>query len=278
MTDPIPHVVRRGEGLPLLFVHGNGVDHRLLLALDPVFQESAWERIYIDLAGFGGTPALDGRGGLPELADWLDRALDRLLGDASFAVVGNSMGGLLARDLVSRRPEQCRGMALLAPVVDPARERRTLPAPEVVLSDPELLASLDAQDADDYRALSVVQTRDTWERFRAAALPGIRAADEDAMRRIGEFYELPSFTDSWGEFDRPVLIVAGRQDAVVGYEDQWALSQEFLRSTYAVLDGAGHNVHLDQPGIVGEMLRAWSETVAPVRSATAGSHLPFAPA
>ena len=29
-----PNVVRRGDGLPLVAVHGNGVDRRLLLALD----------------------------------------------------------------------------------------------------------------------------------------------------------------------------------------------------------------------------------------------------
>lgn len=34
MTAPAPHVVRRGEGIPVLFVHGMGVDHRLLLEVD----------------------------------------------------------------------------------------------------------------------------------------------------------------------------------------------------------------------------------------------------
>ncbi|REJ05414.1 alpha/beta hydrolase [Microbacterium bovistercoris] len=221
MTDPFPHVVRRGEGAPLLFVHGNGVDHRLLLGLDPVFAASGrWERIYLDLAGFGRTRALEGRAGLPDLADWLDGVVDSLIGSAPFAVVGNSLGGLLARDIVSRRPKQCLGMALLAPAVDPVRERRRLPEPEVLFEDPRLLASLDPRDAADYAELAVLQTPDNWARFRDAALPGIRAADEGAMGRLGDLYELPAFADDWESFERPVLIVAGKQDAVVGHEDQ----------------------------------------------------------
>lgn len=56
---PRPHVVRRGTGVPLVMVHGNGVDHRLLLELDEVFAAPGrWERIHVDLPGFGRSPAL----------------------------------------------------------------------------------------------------------------------------------------------------------------------------------------------------------------------------
>ena len=104
---PNPHVVRRGAGTPVLFIHGNGVDHRLLSDLDDVFASDdgdGWERIYVDLPGFGQTPQLIGRGGLPDVADWLDELTSELIGSSSFAVVANSLGGLLARDLVARRP------------------------------------------------------------------------------------------------------------------------------------------------------------------------------
>ena len=259
------NIVRRGTGLPLVLVHGNGVDHRLLLDLDDVFDETGqWERIYLDLPGFGGTPALPGRGGLPDVADWLDDMVGSVIGHRSFAMIGSSLGGLLVRDLVGRRFPQCLGFALLAPVVDPVQGNRTLPEPSVVMEDDALLESLSATDAEAYCEVAVVRTRDNWERFRRAALPGIRAADPDAMRRLGELYELPEPPDERLDgFEQPVLIIAGRQDAVVGYQDQQNLSELFPHATCAVLDQAGHNVHLDQPQTVRELLRNWLRRMEP---------------
>lgn len=263
MTGPRPHVVRRGAGLPLLFVHGNAVDHRLLIELDDVFcHNGGWERIYFDLPGFGQTPALDDPGGLPELADWLDEAVGSLVGGLPFAIVGSSLGGLLARDLVSRRPGQCVGMALLATVVDPVHANRALPDPVIAVEDHGLLASLDADDAAMYREVAVVRSSANWERFRRAALPGLRLADTDAMARLAARYTLPDFEEERLDgFDRPVLIVAGRQDAVVGFEDQSALARRFTTSSLAVLDHAGHNVHLDQPTVVRALLEDWAARV-----------------
>lgn len=263
-AEPAPHVVRRGRGMPLLFVHGFEVDHRLLLDLEDLFTEdSPFERLHLDLAGFGGTPALPAPGGLPQLADWLDQVAGDLLGDAPFAAIGSSLGGLLVRELAARRPDQCRGLALLAPVVDPVPAHRQLPEPEVLVSDPELLASLDPEDAALYTEVAVVQSRATWERFRDAALPGLRRADAGAVSRLAADYDLPVLPDErLAGFAGPVLLVMGRQDAVVGHEDQLALSRRLPRATAAVLDRAGHNVHLDQPVLVRALLRSWLADLA----------------
>ncbi|KAB7366172.1 alpha/beta fold hydrolase, partial [Bifidobacterium longum] len=86
------------DGLPVVFVHGMGVDHRSLMMLDKAFDgNDSIRRIYLDLPGFGRTPALPEHAcGLPEMADWLQTAIDGLVGKAApFAMVGNSMGGAL---------------------------------------------------------------------------------------------------------------------------------------------------------------------------------------
>lgn len=38
-----------GEGLPLVVIHGFGVDHRIMLPLEDAIEDSGWQRIYIDL-------------------------------------------------------------------------------------------------------------------------------------------------------------------------------------------------------------------------------------
>lgn len=269
MTNAPAAIVRRGEGEPILCIHGNGVDHRLLLPLDEALNEDGrWERIYLNLPGFGGVPPLAPPGGLPDLIDWVDSVVSEEIGSRKFAILANSLGGLIARELVARRKSQIYGIALLAPVVDPRAEHRTLPQREILESAPGLLKTLPKVGSYAFAEMAVVQNSENWERFRDAALPGIRAADRRAMVQLEADYMVdgPLPEQRFESFEGPTLIVAGRQDHVVGFEDQLALSANYPRATIAVLDRAGHNVHLDQPSVVAALLHTWqSEALGPWR-------------
>lgn len=249
--------------MPLVALHGNGVDHRMLLGLDDVFAEAGpWERIYPDLAGFGRTPALSDPGGLPDLAAWTASTVRDLVGDRPFALVANSLGGLLARHVVAQMPGQVRGLALLAPVVDPVPSRRTLPPFEVLERDEALLDSLDTLDRAEFEGLTTRQVREVWELFRETVLPGVRVADADAGARLWENYVLDAPEASFASpCLAPTLVVCGRQDHIVGYADQLALLEHYPRATYLLLDAAGHNPQLEQPTLVADALRDWSRRV-----------------
>ncbi|WP_443467212.1 alpha/beta fold hydrolase [Microbacterium sp. A196] len=257
------NLVRRGSGVPLIAVHGNGVDHRLLLALDECFVESGdWERIYLDLPGFGETPPIDGAGGLPELARWLVDVIGDLVGERPFALLANSMGGLLARHVVSVLPRQVIGLALIAPAVEPDASLRRLPTFEVLETDAEVMDSLTPSDREEFAGMAVRQDAESWRAFRDHALPGIRAADEAAMVRLSQRYFLEERPeDVFDRFDGPTVIITGRQDHVVGFEDQFALLAHYPRASYVVIDGAGHNVHLEQPAVSEAALRDWARDV-----------------
>lgn len=133
------------DGLPVVFVHGMGVDHRSLMMLDKAFDgNDSIRRIYLDLPGFGRTPALPEHAcGLPEMADWLQTAIDGLVGKAApFAMVGNSMGGALVREVLAREPRRVAGMVLIAPVVDPQHAGRHVAEHVVAQPNPKLTHSL----------------------------------------------------------------------------------------------------------------------------------------
>ncbi|MBT2587071.1 alpha/beta fold hydrolase [Arthrobacter sp. ISL-95] len=257
------HYVDYGSGTPILIIHGFCVDHRLLLELDPVFDAHGhWRRVYVDLPGMGQStagPEIDSADAVAEAVVSFARTT---FADERFAVLGNSFGGMIARHLVAEFGEQVLGLALLCPVVVADHGSRTVPARTVLQTDPTLLAALDPVDAADYEAMAVVQSPENWCRFRDAALPGFRVFDQSAVQRISSNYALRAEPeDRFANFQGPALILAGRQDHVVGYEDQLALAGSYPQATVAVLDRAGHNAHLDQPALTAALLGEWLERV-----------------
>ena len=259
MPTPESHVIKRGGGFPILIVHGNGVDHRSMLGIDAAFENvPGYERLYVDMPGFGGTPALKGQGGLPQYAQWLDEAVEQLIGTAPYAAIGASVGGLLVRDSAARRPEQCRGLALLAPVIDPVRSHRTLPPKTVLYCDDDLLRSLTATEAHAFTKMTVIQSRENWERYRRSVLPGIEACDPEAQQRLNAHYELPHPPEERLQgYQGSLMVITARQDAVVGFADQWQMVQHYPHATFVALDRAGHNVQIEQPGLVCDLIAHW---------------------
>ena len=255
--------VRRGAGLPVYLVHGFGVDHHIMLALDPVLEAAgSLQRNYLDLPGFGGTAPLPGAG-LPQLADWLEAQIRQDAGGRQFALVGNSLGGLLAQEMAERFTTQVAGLALLAPVIFPEASQRTLPPRRVVHGDKQLLASLDPHDAADYAEMAVVQTKGNWQQFRRWVLPGLRSANLRAMARIRQRYYLEQLPvqRSQPAAGIPVLALCGRQDHVAGWADARLLAERYPQLVHEVLDPAGHNVHLDQPEAAARALEAWARSL-----------------
>ncbi|MCF6273238.1 MAG: hypothetical protein L3J37_08595 [Rhodobacteraceae bacterium] len=62
-------------------------------------------------------------------------------------------------------------------------------------------------------------------------------------------------------FEKPSLIVTGRQDNIVGYQDALSLLPSYPRASFAVLDRAGHNLQIEQDGVVKTLFGAWLDRV-----------------
>ncbi|MEU3522972.1 alpha/beta hydrolase [Streptomyces sp. NPDC038707] len=260
------HHVEFGSGTPVVLLHGYTVDHRLLLPLEPVFAaRRGWRRLYVDLPGSGRSPRLSGPVTAEAMGEAVLRFVDKTVGDEPFAVVGISYGGQLARHLIAERGGRVLGAALLAPLVRPAGER-TLPERQVLARDEALLAALDPADREVFTSIALYQDDAGWNAFRDHVLPGFRAhhrGDAAELLKAYLFRQAPESRS--GPHDGTHLVVTGRQDHMVGWRDQLELLDHYPRATYAVVDGAGHNVHLDQPDAVHGLLGDWLDTLAAQR-------------
>jgi pimeloyl-ACP methyl ester carboxylesterase len=76
------HCAEYGNGMPVLALHGAGVDHRELAgALEPVFNEMPhYRRLYPDLPGMGLTPAPVTIASNDDVLDLLLGFIDHLIG------------------------------------------------------------------------------------------------------------------------------------------------------------------------------------------------------
>ncbi|MEU5870811.1 alpha/beta hydrolase [Glycomyces sp. NPDC047369] len=264
------HFVAHGTGTPVLAIHGWTPDHRLMTGfLEPFFARRAarpgtrpYRRLYPDLPGMGQTEITEQYQGSDDMLDAVQGFVDHVIGDAAFVLVGESYGGYLARALARSRPDQVLGLGLVCPIGKEARHsKRTLPPHTVIAPDPDFMAGLPPADAASYGDLAVVQSPETYRRFREEIAPGLALADDAGLVRVARRYELTTAPESGAPYERPALIVTGRQDDNTGYADVYALLEHYPRATFAVLDRAGHNLQLEQPQLLDAFLDEWLDRV-----------------
>lgn len=260
----LPDVYSReiGTGTPLVLLHGFGVDHRILLPLDPTFERAGgWRRIYLDLPGATGTPI----GAVESAADVAHAVQDEItirLGDEPFAILGNSFGGMIARQVAHRLRPQVLGLATMAGLFVSDHSRRTVPEKTVIRTSPEALRTAGTA-SDGYAEMAVIQSVENAQAFLDYVLPGLDGADQAALERISARYDLPQGPEARhaDPFTQPSLHITAKQDQVVGFQDAWAQIEHYPRATFAVLDAAGHNVHLDQPTLTAALITDWLQRI-----------------
>ncbi len=178
-------------------------------------------------------------------------------------VAADLRGGYLARGVIREKIEQVAGMLLVCPMIVADHSLRTLPEFRIIREDHELLDLLPEEDAQEFASMTVVQGQREWERFQTEILAGARLADYALLDRVRKqgYGCSHNVDDLPRSFDKPALIVTGRQDASVGYADAWRILDNYPRTTFAVLDRAGHNLQIEQPDLLHALVSEWLDRI-----------------
>lgn len=245
----------------MVMIHGYTVDHRLLLPLDEVFStRPRWRRLYPDLPGHGRSGRLETTSAATMTAavvQWIGHQI----GDEPFALVGHSFGGQLARAATAHFGGQVLGSALVAPVVRWG-EDRALPAPKPLGFADTLAEAITADHRDLFTMVMADPTVENWSRFRTHLLPGWTEHNRDAAAEL----ETAFLLEPWPEartrrHGGAHLLIVGRGDVLVGWRDQIELLDYYQYMTALVLDGVGHNPHLESPEVVGAAVGRWLDGI-----------------
>jgi pimeloyl-ACP methyl ester carboxylesterase len=253
-----------GSGIPVLMLHGFSLDHRMMVAcMEPLFERRAgFRRVYVDLPGMGKSLGGERVQSSDDVLDFLLAFVDERIPESRFLVVGYSYGGYLARGLLNKRQERVAGMALVCPTIIPEKEGRILPEHKVLFRDEALLNTLPQEERELFASLAVVQDAYHLRRFREELYFPSKQVDIRVLARIKRNYAFSFDPDRLdAPYDGLVLILVGRQDAVVGFRDAWNLIENYPRATFAVLDRAGHNLQIEQSMLFHSLMEEWLKRV-----------------
>jgi pimeloyl-ACP methyl ester carboxylesterase len=256
----------RGEGMPVLMIHGFGIDRNVMIGcMEPVFKNrSGWKRIYFDLPGMGRTPAPHWLNNADQMLEAILAFVNKVIDYDSFLVVGESYGAYLARAIVKLISERLKGVLLICPVIIADRKRRDLPRRTIFVKDKSFLAGIEQTEYKNlFERVLVVQDLKRWNRFTQDIIPGMRTKDRAFLAQFQKHgYSLSFDVDQLEHpFDRSSLIFSGRQDTSVGYRDSLKLVENFPRGTFAILDRAGHGLEVEQETVFNCLVNEWLNRV-----------------
>ncbi|WP_116202537.1 alpha/beta fold hydrolase [Amycolatopsis circi] len=245
----VPHsdiaLRRTGHGpLALVFVHGFLDDLRLWDPLVARLDPAAVETVQADIPGFGARAASGGPFTYDRIAADFTALVDTV--GKPFVVVGQSMGSAVAELAAAARPDQARGLVLVAAI--PLAGTRL---PDEAIAQFRELAALGP--AAQHAARRQLATS-----FPPAELDRVVTAGRDVRPEVAAAY-----ADCWNNghpagarpstFTGPVLIMTGADDSFSrGYAD--GIAARFQSARSLTIPDAGHWPHAEQPDQVAEHL------------------------
>ncbi len=260
------HYVSFGEGTPIIILHGSTLDHHAMVGcMEPIFKyRKGWQRIYLDLPGHGQSSAPEWIRNQDDMLKVILDFIDVMIPHQPFLLVGLSYGGYLARGIIFKRMLDVLGLLLIVPRVVSEIVDRTLPPKTVLVRDEPFLAEMASEEIKEFLDVAVIQTPAHWKRYEPEITTGVKRANHKFLARLYTHGNEFSFdVDSPSKvFNKPTLIITGRQDHWVGYQDAWKLLENYPRATFAVLDRAGHCVQMEQEALFNELVYEWIDRVA----------------
>ena len=225
----------------IVFVHGAAFDHSVWQWQSRFFAHHGRGVLAVDLPGHGRSPGV-ARETIGGMADWVADFIESASLESA-ALVGHSMGSLVALETAIRRPQRVSRLALIGTSM------------RMAVGEPFLAAALDDSPAGldmevvwghsrgAMLAASPVPGAALMGASRALngrALPGVLHADLNACNT----YAPP--VESIRALKMPVLVVGGRRDQMTPIKAGKALAAEVPGARFVELD-AGHSMMSEAP-------------------------------
>src|SRR5512135_1406382 len=241
----------RGEGPPLVLVHGFPLDHAMwrhqLAALD------GWRCIAPDMRGTGDSDVPSDDYSMGRYAEDLRAVCDAL--DVTGAVCcGFSMGGYVLFEFLRRYGSRVRGLVLCdtRSEADTVEGKRARDENAALVERDGVGALADRVVPSLLGATTRAGRPELVEQVRAMVLRQPAVGVIGALRAMRD---RPDSAGLLGGIEVPTLVVHGAEDEVVHAAIALAMAERIPRAGYVEVPGAGHLAPLEQPERVSAALR-----------------------
>lgn len=226
----------------IVFIHGAGLDHSVWSLQTRYFAYHGQNVLAVDLPGHGRTPG-PVPDSVPDFADWVMAVLDAL-DIKQAALVGHSLGSLIAYDAAARYPERVTALALLGTAIP--------------MGVTDLL--LNAAKDNDHAAYDMVtlwghspdgqtganKAPGLWMTGGSVSLlersaPGVLHAGLTAANNYRDGLEIA------GNIKCPTLLVLGTRDAMTPIKAAKPLAEAIPNVRVITLPNCGHMMMAEQP-------------------------------
>ncbi|MBN1149514.1 MAG: alpha/beta hydrolase [Anaerolineales bacterium] len=254
VSDGLLHYVARGDGPPVILLHGMAASLHDWESLQPALSQAGYRAIAVDLLGHGDSAKPDAaqlytyRHTYAALEDWIASLQD----EPPFILVGHSLGGHLGLTYALRNPEKVRALALLDPFYSPAQ----LP---LVLNWLKRRPSLGVK-AIQVVPLAWIDTLLGWDPISAPHFsPKARwQIAVDYKRASPHILNLPStvsdITPELGRVQAPCLVIWGEKDLTLRPDSFPNLVAALPNARGYPIPGSGHQPHIGNPELVNRLV------------------------
>lgn len=221
----------------IVFIHGAAFDHSVWQWQSRYFAHHGFSVLAVDLPAHGRSPGI-ARTSVEAMADWMN-ALIEAAGLPNAALVGHSMGGIVALDTARRHPQRVSKLAM----VGAAMPMAVGPAFLAAAAD-DAPEGLDMEAVWGHARSAVLATSPvpgTWllgssRRLNGRARSGVLHADLAACN---------AYRADLARLSMPTLVVAGRKDQMTPFKAGRAVA-ESLGAKLVPLE-AGHSMMMEAP-------------------------------
>jgi pimeloyl-ACP methyl ester carboxylesterase len=229
----------------VVFVHGTGMDHTVWVLPARYFARHGFNVLATDLPGHGRS-----EGPPPETIEAMSDAVLAAMDSAKIrtaALVGHSMGSLVALALAARYPERTRSLALIGTAVPMAVHK----------------ALLSNAARDDHGAIDMLTY---WGYSKAAQLggnenPGMwmvggtlrlleQSKDQVIHMGLDACSRYNAGIDHASAVRCPTLFILGRRDIMTPARTGEELAKTVTGSKVTILEGTGHSLMMERPNDV----------------------------
>jgi pimeloyl-ACP methyl ester carboxylesterase len=250
-----------GAGDPLLLLHGISSSSASWI---PVFEAMPnYHLVAWDAPGYGESDALtDERPSAAQYAERLAEFADAL-GLRRFALVGHSLGALIAAAFAASRPGRVSALILSNPGAG-YRAATEQARRDMVDGRLGLLRRLGPAGIAEQRAAHLLSPHASAEAIEwvRTSMRIIRpAAYVQAVHMLAGGHTAADARN----YNGPVLVLAGSADFVTPPDQCRALAAELDQVNFNILTGLGHVGQVEKPGLIADTIAAFLRTTAKAR-------------